>query len=117
MISAVIQPVCNAKFGRTLRENIAKIKSYNLSEANKYFKLLNSVVPFHNDIANRPGLSTGDLPVIVTAASGNHYLESLEMLYSLKAVVMPAYPTIPVYYFDLGLEPHQKKEVHAIFYP
>ena len=112
LISAAVTTDCNATFGRTLQENFAKIESYPLAEANKYFTYLESAISVHSDIVSRPALSTGELPAIVTAASSNHYLESLEMLYSLSAVVRPAYPTIPIYYFDIGLEPHQKLEVY-----
>ena len=106
------QAVCNATFGRTLEENIAKIKSYRLSRADKYFKDLDSPTPRHNKTLKQSGSATDELPVIVTAASSNHYLESVEMLTSLATVIRPTYPTIPVYYYDLGLEPAQKIEVN-----
>ena len=109
LISAVSsQSVCNATFGRTLQDNIAKVKSYRLSPADKYFKDLDSQTP----LPNRTLEATVELPIIVTAASSNHYLESVEMLNSLAAVVRSAYPTIPVYYYDLGLELDQKIEVN-----
>ena len=113
LVSAVPQAVCNATFGRTLGENIAKIESYELSPADKYFKYLPSPGLLYSSVINQTELSTVELPIIVTAASSNHYLESLEMLYSLAEVVRPAYPVIPVYYYDLGLEPHQKTEVRG----
>ena len=112
LISATVPTVCNATFGRTLQENFAKIESYPLAEANKYFTYLESAISVHSDIVSGPALSLAELPVIVTAASSNHYLESLEMLYSLSVVVRPAYPSIPVFYFDIGLEPRQKTEVN-----
>ena len=112
-VSAVSsQAVCNATFGRTLEENIAKIKSYRLSTADKYFKDLDSPTPHHNKTLKQPGSTTDELPVIATAASSYHYFESVEMLTSLATVIRPTYPTIPVYYYDLGLEPDQKKEVN-----
>ena len=112
LISAVPQAVCNASFGRTLGENIAKIESYELSPADKYFKYLDSPGQLYSSIVNHTELSAVELPIIVTAASSNHYLESLDMLYRLAEVVRPAYPVIPVYYYDLGLEPQQKTEVY-----
>ena len=45
--------------------------------------------------------------VFGTAASSNHFEESLDAIASVQTY----FPTVPLYYYDLGLEPHQINQV------
>lgn len=101
---ALLQPACNATFGKTIEENIEKIKSYKLSEADRYFQNIDSQNAVPKTIFKGPGTSNIEVPTIVTGSSSNHFLESLEMLRSLDEVVRPEYRAIEVFYYDLGLE-------------
>ena len=107
----MIGPVGACKFGKTLEENIEKIKSYNLSEADPYFHDLDAEDVMPEVVLKGPGTSNIEVPTIATGASSNHFLESLEMLKSLNKVVRPAYKTIQVFYYDLGLGPEEQDQV------
>lgn len=105
------EATCTATFGKTLEENIEKIKSYNLSEADKYFYDIDLPSPKTEIIFKGAKSSDIEIPTVLTGASGNHYLESLEMLESLNTVVRSEYRNLQVFYYDLGLEPKQLEEV------
>lgn len=102
---------CDAKFGKTLEENIEKVKSYNLSQADTYLRDLEPQTSKYEVSFKGPGSTGTEIPIIATGASSNHYLESLMMLKNLDKVVRPVYRSIKLYYYDLGLEPQQKEEV------
>ena len=109
--------VCDATFGKTLEENIDKVKSYNLSEADPYFHDLDPLDTTPKVILKGPETSDIEVPTVVTGASHNHFLESLEMLKGLNKVVRSAYKTIEVFYYDLGLESEEKDQVvHVLVY-
>ena len=101
---------CTAKFGKTLEENIEKIKSVDMSAADTYFRDLEpKETP--EIIYKEPGTTNIEVPTIATGASSNHLQESLGMLKTLKRIIWPAYKTVEVYYFDLGLEPDEVDQV------
>ena len=99
---------CNAKFGRTPTDNLEKIKSYNFSSAEKFLRTINlaSLSPDSqsNVVPKQAGTSTVELPTIVTAASSNHFDESMIMLQKLNSGIRSKYKEVELFYFDLGLE-------------
>lgn len=100
---------CNETFGKTQEEDIEKIKSYPLDVADKY---LMDLVP-----TSKPGKfykGETELPVIVTGASMNHMHEVEALFERLNTLVRPDYPSIKVYFYDLGLTSWQRAEVKEI---
>ena len=101
---------CEAKFCSTLEGNMRKIKSYNFTKAEPYLQYL---IPQKNRkrIWTNRNSTNIELPVIVTGACNNHYMEALDLLHNLKTVVFPVYKTDLVF-FDLGLNPEQRLKVN-----
>ena len=58
------------------------------------------------------GTSNIEIPVLVSAVSSNHFEEALELCENLNDVVRPAYPTAPLFIFDLGLKPEEILQVY-----
>ena len=90
----------------TLQQNIDFIKTYAFpndvaSNFLSYFGLTDMIVPN----------TTCDIPVIGTAASSNHFTESLLMLEHLQRKLFRRYETLRVYYYDLGLLSWQRNRV------
>lgn len=104
---------CTAKFGKTLEENIEKIKSVDMSAADTYFRDLEPTET-PEIIYKEPGTTNIEVPTIATGASSNHFQESLGMLKTLKRIIWPAYKTVEVYYFDLGLEPDEVDQIRQL---
>ena len=108
---------CSAKFGITPEEDLEKIKNYNFSSAEKFLKTINlaSMSPDSrsNSVPKQTGTFTIELPTIVTAASSNHFEESMIMLQQLNSGVRSKYKDIELFYFDLGLE---AEEVIKVIY-
>lgn len=104
---------CTARFGKTLEENIEKIKSVDMSAADTYF---HDLEPKETPeiIYKEPGTSNTEIPTIATGASSNHFQESLGMLRSLNGIIRRAYKAIEVYYFDLGLEPDEVDQIRKL---
>ena len=50
-------------------------------------------------------------PIIVTAASSNHFTESMALLVNLNCTLRRMFPDIELIYFDIGLLSNQRKEV------
>ena len=50
-------------------------------------------------------------PTIVTAASSNHFRESMALLINLNCTIRRMFPGIKLIYFDIGLLSNQRKEV------
>ena len=55
-----------------------------------------------------------ELPVIVTGASMNHMHEVEALFERLNTLVRPDYPSIKVYFYDLGLTSWQRAEVSSV---
>ena len=106
-------PTCNARFCPTTEWNIRKIQSYNFSKAETYLQQLEPKGTLEA-IYKGPGTSNIEIPVLVGAASSNHYHEVLGLFKNLNEVVRPAYPSIKIFYYDLGLRPEQTSEVTSM---
>ena len=50
-------------------------------------------------------------PTIVTAASSNHFTESMALLVNLNCTLRRMFPDIELIYFDIGLSSNQREEV------
>ena len=50
-------------------------------------------------------------PIIVTAASANHFTESLALLVNLNCSIRRMFPKMELIYFDIGLLPQQREEI------
>lgn len=102
---------CTAKFGKTWAEDIQKIQSYPLSSVNHYLRQLDPV-PSPRIFHSREGQETGvEIPVLVSGASSNHYEEGNLFIYHLNSVVRPSYPSVPFYFFDLGMKHWQTQKI------
>ena len=62
-------------------------------------------------ILKRPDTSNIEIPAIVSGASSNHVHEVVTMFETLNKVVRPAYPTMKVHFFDLGLSSSDRSKV------
>ena len=101
--------VCDAGFGATIEDDMKKIKSIDFSMAAPYLKKLkpigNPEIFFHKN-----GV---EIPVMATAASSNHYDEAGMLIENLNTVVRPAYPSMQLYFFDIGLKDWQREQVRS----
>lgn len=100
---------CEAKFCPTLEGNQRKIASYNLSAADPYMPLLEPK-PNLESVYKGPGTSNIEIPVFVGGASSNHFGEGVRLIKHLNTLIRPAYPTMKLFIFDLGLTPSEKKQ-------
>ena len=85
-----------------------KIASYNLSEAEPY---LSQLAPDSNLKVIYSTKTKIEVPVLVSGASSNHYLEALKLIENLNRFVRPMYTSMPFYFFDLGLTAPEKIKV------
>ena len=86
-----------------------KIKSIDFSMAAPY---LNKLKPIGNPeiFFHKNGV---EIPVMATAASSNHYDEAGMLIENLNTVVRPAYPSMQLYFFDIGLKDWQREQVRS----
>ena len=86
-----------------------KIKSIDFSMAAPY---LNKLKPIGNPeiYFHKNGV---EIPVMATAASSNHYDEAGMLIENLNTVVRPAYPSMQLYFFDIGLKDWQREQVRS----
>ena len=101
--------VCDAGFGATIEDDMKKIKSIDFSMAAPY---LNKLKPIGNPeiFFHKNGV---EIPVMATAASSNHYDEAGMLIENLNTVVRPAYPSMQLYFFDIGLKDWQREQVRS----
>ena len=102
---------CDAEFCSSQEGNKRKILSYNLSEVEPYLRQL---APDSNLQAIYCNKKTVEVPVLVSGASSNHYLEALMLLENLNAFVRPVYTNTTFYFFDLGLTAPEKQKVCTV---
>ena len=57
------------------------------------------------------GTSNIEIPVFVGGASSNHMGEALRLIKHLNKDIRPAYPTLKLFFYDLGLTATEYKEV------
>ena len=93
---------CEASFCPTLEGNKRKIASYNFSQAEPYMSQLDPH-PKLESIYKGPGTSGIEIPVFVGGASSNHMSEALRQIAHLNKDIRPAYPTLKVFFYDIGL--------------
>ena len=55
-----------------------------------------------------------EVPVLVSGASSNHYLEAQMLIENLNIFVRPIYTNTPFYFFDLGLTASEKQKVCTV---
>ena len=118
LLSSTDLSPCNYSFGKTLEEDLRKIDSYHLPEANPF---LNKLLPgnfkakdakyYVGDVAIDQSLPS--IPAFVTACSANHFLESMELVLNIKNVVRPANKDIKFFYYDMGLTERQRNKVRG----
>ncbi|KAK3582665.1 hypothetical protein CHS0354_031077 [Potamilus streckersoni] len=80
------------------------VRNYPLGDSCWYLEELGLQKPYNK-------LTPPVLPVIVTGASSNHFLESQAFLYSIKTTLMKNYEVPKLIYYDLGLDISQRKEL------
>ena len=67
--------------------------------------------PTLESIYKGPGTSSIEIPVFVGGASSNHMGEALRLIKHLNKDIRPAYPTLKLFFYDLGLTVSQFQEV------
>ncbi|KAK3590851.1 hypothetical protein CHS0354_024589 [Potamilus streckersoni] len=95
---------CDAEFGKTLKEDEAVVAGYSKGNVDPYKKFLQLEY-------TTTRMSNRTVPVIGTAASANHFEESMYMMQNLQKMVLPFYKDMTVLYYDLGLTEKQRLEV------
>ena len=91
-----------ASFPKDISENIRVVENYRF---NVDLKLLRSL---HLDKSGIDGLSrttkfTKSLPVLVTAASENHFREAQALFENIHSRLLPKYRDLKIIFYDLGL--------------
>ena len=67
--------------------------------------------PSLESIFKGPGTSNIEIPVFVGGASSNHMGEAVRLINHLNRDIRPAYPTLKLFFYDLGLTASQFQEV------
>ncbi|XP_063442621.1 uncharacterized protein LOC134722916 [Mytilus trossulus] len=100
---------CKRKFHTRMDDNMQTVLNYPVvRQMSKKFK------DIFNFFEKPVVIGNETVPVIVTAASSNHYRESLVMINTFKKNILPRYAGIKLIIFDLGLTSYQKKEIQNV---
>ena len=67
--------------------------------------------PTLESIYKGPGTSNIEIPVFVGGASSNHMGEALRLIKHLNKDIRPEYPTLKLFFYDLGLTASEFQEV------
>ncbi|KAK3585687.1 hypothetical protein CHS0354_020253 [Potamilus streckersoni] len=92
----------DSKFKRTFEDNCQFVKNYPIGDSIPYLQELGLAKSFH-DFPNPK------IPVVVTAASSDHFLEVQAQMQNLHSVVLPRYKNLKFIFYDLGLKEHEKE--------
>lgn len=113
LIEIIRDAPCEASFFDTMEGNQTKIESYNFSQAEPYFRRPR---PYETLKAIFKENTAGyvEIPVLVGAASSNHFHEALGLIKNLNELVRPAYPTTKFYFYDLGLKANEARQIREV---
>ncbi|KAL3883555.1 hypothetical protein ACJMK2_029808 [Sinanodonta woodiana] len=94
----------DSTFRRTFEANCNVVKKYPVGDSGPYLQelgLSRNFVEFLNP----------SIPVIVTAASSNHFLEVQALMQNLHSVVFPKYKNVKFIFYDIGLSKNETEMV------
>ncbi|KAK3585678.1 hypothetical protein CHS0354_020245 [Potamilus streckersoni] len=94
----------DSKFRETFEENCHLIQTYPIGDSGPYLKELGIA----KDFVSFPNPK---IPVLVTAASSNHFLEVQALMQNLHSVVFPKYKNLKFIFYDIGLKENEKEMV------
>ncbi|KAK3607186.1 hypothetical protein CHS0354_007101 [Potamilus streckersoni] len=92
------------KFRETFEENLQFIHMYPYGDSIPYIQELGLTGPFMESSAIK-------IPVFVTAASSNHFLEVQAQIKNLHNIVYPNYINLKFIFYDIGLSETEKEMV------
>ena len=98
-------------------QDLLKIDSYNFPDAQLHLKRLLpkdfriKEAKIYTKQGSYSDQSVPSIPALVTAFSANHFTEGLMLIDNINTVVKPAYKSIKLYVFDIGLTSNQRKQV------
>lgn len=95
---------CFEKFYPDFESNIRKVLNYKIVENAPCFDKTSDNGTYDSD-------ARIDFPVIVTAASSNHYYESQALFKSIHSNLLPQYKQIKVIFYDIGLTANENAEM------
>ncbi|XP_060075562.1 uncharacterized protein LOC132555229 [Ylistrum balloti] len=99
---------CDAK-NTTLTENMDIVSKYQFTVPQKYLQRL-SLDQNGIDRLSKAVLNPAKYPIFVTAASSNHYGESIAMINNYHKL-LNVHPELKMIYFDIGLSAEQHKKM------
>ncbi|KAK3585682.1 hypothetical protein CHS0354_020248 [Potamilus streckersoni] len=94
----------DSKFRETFEENCHFIQTYPTGDSGPYLK----EIGLSRDFVDFPNFR---IPVLVTAASSNHFLEVQALMRNLHSVVFPKYKNLKFIFYDIGLKENEKEMV------
>ena len=94
---------CSEKFYPDFESNIRKVLNYKIVKNSPCFDKTSDNHTKHD--------ARVDFPVIVTAASSNHYYESQALFKSIHSNLLPHYTQIKVILYDIGLTENENAEM------
>ncbi|KAL3883552.1 hypothetical protein ACJMK2_029805 [Sinanodonta woodiana] len=94
----------DSKFKGTFEANCNFVKKYPIGDSGPYLQELGLARDFF-DFPNPR------IPVIVTAASSNHFMEVQAQMQNLHSVVFPKYKNVKFIFYDIGLSENETEMV------
>ncbi|KAL3883556.1 hypothetical protein ACJMK2_029809 [Sinanodonta woodiana] len=94
----------DSKFKGTFEANCNVVKKYPIGDSGPYLQELGLARDFFD-------FSNPRIPVIVTAASSNHFLEVQALMQNVHSVVFPKYKNVKFIFYDIGLSVNETEMV------
>ncbi|KAL3883569.1 hypothetical protein ACJMK2_029821 [Sinanodonta woodiana] len=94
----------DSKFKGTFEANCNFVKKYPIGDSGPYLQELGLA----SDFVDSPNPR---IPVIVTAASSNHFLEVQALMQNVHSVVFPKYKNVKFIFYDIGLSVNETEMV------
>lgn len=107
----ITSDACNGHFFTDFSSNIRKLLSTKLVRTAPCLDFSSDEVANHYNHKHDRDRNEADFPVIVTAASSNHYRESQALFKSIHKTLMPLYEKVKIIFYDLGLTTSQLDEM------